>query len=152
MCVRTVTRPVCVCTPRPTRPGQCVCVCVCLCVCVYVCVFYKFVCICLLGNLLVITMVSYFGAKFHRPRIIGTGALLMSLGTFLMALPHFLMGRWVQYCCSLWYSITSGSLSLPFCAALVYSISTLQGLREKNSPYFQQMIYLSLHISCMFYI
>ncbi|XP_012675931.2 solute carrier organic anion transporter family member 1C1-like [Clupea harengus] len=47
-----------------------------------------------MGNLLVITMVSYFGAKFHRPRIIGTGALLMSLGTFLMALPHFLMGRY----------------------------------------------------------
>ncbi|XP_076153252.1 solute carrier organic anion transporter family member 1C1-like [Alosa pseudoharengus] len=47
-----------------------------------------------MGNLLVITMVSYFGAKFHRPKIIGTGALLMAMGTFLMALPHFLMGRY----------------------------------------------------------
>uniref|UniRef100_A0AAY5EIW1 Solute carrier organic anion transporter family member n=1 Tax=Electrophorus electricus TaxID=8005 RepID=A0AAY5EIW1_ELEEL len=46
------------------------------------------------GNLLVITFVSYFGAKFHRPRIIGAGLLLMGMGTLLMALPHFLMGRY----------------------------------------------------------
>uniref|UniRef100_A0A4W4G2B6 Solute carrier organic anion transporter family member n=1 Tax=Electrophorus electricus TaxID=8005 RepID=A0A4W4G2B6_ELEEL len=46
-----------------------------------------------MGNLLVITFVSYFGAKFHRPRIIGAGLLLMGMGTLLMALPHFLMGR-----------------------------------------------------------
>ncbi|KAL6459878.1 hypothetical protein MHYP_G00316370 [Metynnis hypsauchen] len=48
-----------------------------------------------MGNLLVITVVSYFGAKFHRPRIIGAGVLLMAMGTLLMALPHFLMGRYV---------------------------------------------------------
>ncbi|XP_051547041.1 solute carrier organic anion transporter family member 1C1-like [Myxocyprinus asiaticus] len=47
-----------------------------------------------MGNLLVITVVSYFGAKFHRPKIIGAGALLMAAGTLLMALPHFLMGRY----------------------------------------------------------
>ncbi|XP_072530358.1 solute carrier organic anion transporter family member 1C1-like [Salminus brasiliensis] len=47
-----------------------------------------------MGNLLVITVVSYFGAKFHRPRIIGTGVLLMAMGTLLMSLPHFLMGRY----------------------------------------------------------
>uniref|UniRef100_A0A4W4G6I4 Solute carrier organic anion transporter family member n=1 Tax=Electrophorus electricus TaxID=8005 RepID=A0A4W4G6I4_ELEEL len=47
-----------------------------------------------MGNLLVITFVSYFGAKFHRPRIIGAGLLLMGMGTLLMALPHFLMGRY----------------------------------------------------------
>ncbi|XP_065130799.1 solute carrier organic anion transporter family member 1C1-like isoform X1 [Paramisgurnus dabryanus] len=47
-----------------------------------------------MGNLLVITVVSYFGAKFHRPKIIGAGALLMAVGTLLMSLPHFLMGRY----------------------------------------------------------
>jgi len=33
-------------------------------------------------NLLVITVVSYFGAKFHR---------VMGIGTLIMALPHFMM-------------------------------------------------------------
>ncbi|XP_063073114.1 solute carrier organic anion transporter family member 1C1-like [Engraulis encrasicolus] len=47
-----------------------------------------------MGNLLVIVVVSYFGAKYHRPKIIATGALLMTVGTLLMALPHFLMGRY----------------------------------------------------------
>ncbi|KAM4678018.1 solute carrier organic anion transporter family member 1C1-like [Discoglossus pictus] len=47
-----------------------------------------------LGNLLVITLVSYFGAKLHRPKLIGTGCLIMSVGTFLIAMPHFFMGRY----------------------------------------------------------
>uniref|UniRef100_A0A672T7N8 Solute carrier organic anion transporter family member n=1 Tax=Sinocyclocheilus grahami TaxID=75366 RepID=A0A672T7N8_SINGR len=47
-----------------------------------------------MGNLLVITVVSYFGAKFHRPKIIGTGVLLMGVGTLLMALPHFIMSQY----------------------------------------------------------
>nr|XP_023672540.1 solute carrier organic anion transporter family member 1C1-like isoform X1 [Paramormyrops kingsleyae] len=47
-----------------------------------------------IGNLLVIVVVSYFGAKFHRPKIIGTGSFLMALGTITMALPHFLMERY----------------------------------------------------------
>ncbi|KAG9469375.1 hypothetical protein GDO78_020671, partial [Eleutherodactylus coqui] len=51
-----------------------------------------------LGNLLVITIVSYFGAKLHRPKLIGCGCLLMSVGTFLIALPHFLMGRHEPEC------------------------------------------------------
>jgi len=51
----------------------------------------------LLGNLLVITVVSYFGAKFHRPKIIGAGVLLMAIGTLIMALPHFIMDRWVMF-------------------------------------------------------
>uniref|UniRef100_A0A671QUG0 Solute carrier organic anion transporter family member n=1 Tax=Sinocyclocheilus anshuiensis TaxID=1608454 RepID=A0A671QUG0_9TELE len=46
-----------------------------------------------MGNLLVITVVSYFVAKFNRPKIIGSGVLLMGIGTLLMALPHFIMGR-----------------------------------------------------------
>ncbi|XP_013929638.1 PREDICTED: solute carrier organic anion transporter family member 1B3-like, partial [Thamnophis sirtalis] len=49
-----------------------------------------------IGNLLVIAFVSYFGAKFHRPKIIAFGCFIMSLGSFLMALPHFFMGYY-QY-------------------------------------------------------
>uniref|UniRef100_A0A8C2K8W3 Kazal-like domain-containing protein n=1 Tax=Cyprinus carpio TaxID=7962 RepID=A0A8C2K8W3_CYPCA len=48
-----------------------------------------------MGNLLVITVVSYFGAKFHRPKIIGAGVLLMGIGTLIMALPHFIMSRYM---------------------------------------------------------
>ncbi|XP_029141321.1 solute carrier organic anion transporter family member 1B3-like [Protobothrops mucrosquamatus] len=49
-----------------------------------------------MGNLLVIAFVSYFGAKFHRPKIIAFGCFIMSLGSFLTALPHFFMGYY-QY-------------------------------------------------------
>ncbi|KAG9345861.1 hypothetical protein JZ751_009017 [Albula glossodonta] len=45
------------------------------------------------GNLLVIAFVSYFGAKLHRPKIIAIGCFLMSIGTFLIAMPHFIIGR-----------------------------------------------------------
>lgn len=44
------------------------------------------------GNLLVIAFVSYFGAKLHRPRLIAIGCLVMTAGTYLIALPHFLQG------------------------------------------------------------
>ncbi|XP_061578729.1 solute carrier organic anion transporter family member 1C1-like [Cololabis saira] len=47
-----------------------------------------------IGNLLVIAFVSYFGAKLHRPKIIAVGCVVMSLGTFLMAMPHFFIGRY----------------------------------------------------------
>ncbi|XP_029811528.1 solute carrier organic anion transporter family member 1C1 isoform X3 [Suricata suricatta] len=47
-----------------------------------------------IGNLLVIMFVSYFGAKLHRPKIIGTGCLIMGVGTLLIAMPQFLMQRY----------------------------------------------------------
>lgn len=47
-----------------------------------------------IGNLLVIAFVSYFGAKLHRPKIIAIGCVLMSIGTFIIALPHFIIGRY----------------------------------------------------------
>ncbi|XP_072509670.1 solute carrier organic anion transporter family member 1C1 isoform X2 [Notamacropus eugenii] len=47
-----------------------------------------------IGNLLVIIFVSYFGAKLHRPKIIGTGCLIMGVGTLLIAMPHFFMGHY----------------------------------------------------------
>ncbi|XP_066489218.1 solute carrier organic anion transporter family member 1C1-like isoform X2 [Tiliqua scincoides] len=49
-----------------------------------------------IGNLLIIILVSYFGAKLHRPKIIGAGCLIMSVGTFLIAVPQFFMGHY-QY-------------------------------------------------------
>ncbi|XP_066446837.1 solute carrier organic anion transporter family member 1A5-like isoform X2 [Eleutherodactylus coqui] len=49
-----------------------------------------------IGNLLVITLVSYFGAKLHRPRMIAIGCLIMFLGSCLTATPHFIMRRY-QY-------------------------------------------------------
>ncbi|CAH2278559.1 solute carrier organic anion transporter family member 1A2 [Pelobates cultripes] len=49
-----------------------------------------------IGNLLVIALVSYFGAKFHRPRVIAVGCLVMFLGSCVTALPHFIMRRY-QY-------------------------------------------------------
>ncbi|XP_028305497.1 solute carrier organic anion transporter family, member 1D1 [Gouania willdenowi] len=45
-----------------------------------------------MGNLLVVAFVSYFGAKLHRPRLIGMGVLIMATGCFLTALPHFFQG------------------------------------------------------------
>ncbi|XP_036614644.1 solute carrier organic anion transporter family member 1B1-like [Trichosurus vulpecula] len=44
-----------------------------------------------IGNLLVITMVSHFGAKSHIPRLIGIGCLVMGIGSILTASPHFFM-------------------------------------------------------------
>ncbi|XP_043822913.1 solute carrier organic anion transporter family member 1B1-like isoform X2 [Dromiciops gliroides] len=45
-----------------------------------------------IGNLMVITLVSHFGAKSHIPRIIGIGCFVMGIGSILTALPHFFMG------------------------------------------------------------
>ncbi|NWI03503.1 SO2B1 protein, partial [Tichodroma muraria] len=44
------------------------------------------------GNTLLIVFVSYLGSRVHRPRLIGCGALLVSLAGFLMSLPHFITG------------------------------------------------------------
>ncbi|XP_062051501.1 solute carrier organic anion transporter family member 1C1 [Lepus europaeus] len=47
-----------------------------------------------IGNLLVITFVSYFGAKLHRPKIIGAGCLIMGVGTLFIAMPQFFMEQY----------------------------------------------------------
>ncbi|MBN3311731.1 SO1C1 protein, partial [Atractosteus spatula] len=47
-----------------------------------------------MGNLLFLAVVSHFGAKLHRPRLIGAGCLLMAIGSGLTGLPHFFMGRY----------------------------------------------------------
>uniref|UniRef100_A0A8P4KSA1 Solute carrier organic anion transporter family member n=1 Tax=Dicentrarchus labrax TaxID=13489 RepID=A0A8P4KSA1_DICLA len=46
-----------------------------------------------MGNLLFLAVVSHFGAKLHRPRLIAVGCFLMAVGAFLTGLTHFFMGR-----------------------------------------------------------
>jgi len=45
------------------------------------------------GNLLLIAFVSYFGGKFHRPKIIALGCTVFAFGCLLTSFPHFLFGR-----------------------------------------------------------
>uniref|UniRef100_A0A667ZKL2 Solute carrier organic anion transporter family member n=1 Tax=Myripristis murdjan TaxID=586833 RepID=A0A667ZKL2_9TELE len=47
-----------------------------------------------MGNLLFLAVVSHFGAKLHRPRLIAVGCFVMAVGSFLTGLPHFFMGRY----------------------------------------------------------
>ncbi|KAM8739745.1 solute carrier organic anion transporter family, member 1D1 isoform 1-T2 [Acanthopagrus schlegelii] len=61
-----------------------------------------------MGNLLVIAFVSYFGAKLHRPRLIGIGCVIMAAGSYLIALPHFLQGPY-KYETSVSHSISVNS-------------------------------------------
>uniref|UniRef100_A0A3B4ADT9 Solute carrier organic anion transporter family member n=1 Tax=Periophthalmus magnuspinnatus TaxID=409849 RepID=A0A3B4ADT9_9GOBI len=46
-----------------------------------------------MGNLLLLAVVSHFGAKLHRPRLIAAGCTLMAVGSLLTGLTHFFMGR-----------------------------------------------------------
>ncbi|XP_077449950.1 solute carrier organic anion transporter family member 1C1-like [Stigmatopora argus] len=45
-----------------------------------------------MGNLLFLAVVSHFGAKMHRPRLIAWGSVLMAAGALLTGLTHFFMG------------------------------------------------------------
>ncbi|XP_071358906.1 solute carrier organic anion transporter family member 1C1-like [Trachinotus anak] len=47
-----------------------------------------------MGNLLFLAVVSHFGAKLHRPRLIAMGCFLMAVGALLTGLTHFFMGRY----------------------------------------------------------
>ncbi|KAM8973822.1 solute carrier organic anion transporter family member 1C1-like [Pelodytes ibericus] len=80
------------------------------------------------GNLLMLAFVSYFGAKFHRPRIIAGGCLIMSLGSLLSAMPHFFMGPY-KYEAVRTHSVlqSNTSLSISPCLAnqtLIESVQT----------------------------
>ncbi|XP_036443587.1 solute carrier organic anion transporter family member 2B1 [Colossoma macropomum] len=46
------------------------------------------------GNTLFIVFVSFFGSRVHRPRCIGIGAMIASMAAFLIALPHFISGKY----------------------------------------------------------
>ncbi|NWY21955.1 SO2B1 protein, partial [Aphelocoma coerulescens] len=62
------------------------------------------------GNTLLIVFVSYFGSRVHRPRLIGCGAILVSLAGFLMSLPHFITGPY-EYDQSTFPLATAGTFS-----------------------------------------
>ncbi|XP_067279456.1 solute carrier organic anion transporter family member 2B1 [Pseudorasbora parva] len=46
------------------------------------------------GNTILIVFVSYFGSRVHRPKCIGIGAMIASMGVFLIATPHFIGGKY----------------------------------------------------------
>uniref|UniRef100_A0A667ZSI7 Solute carrier organic anion transporter family member n=1 Tax=Myripristis murdjan TaxID=586833 RepID=A0A667ZSI7_9TELE len=68
-----------------------------------------------IGNLLVIAFVSYFGAKLHRPRLIGAGCLIMAAGSLCTALPHFFQGQSVHKPSSFESELAFLSNGIPFC-------------------------------------
>ncbi|XP_037701170.1 solute carrier organic anion transporter family member 1C1 isoform X2 [Choloepus didactylus] len=65
-----------------------------------------------IGNLLVITFVSYFGARLHRPKLIGAGCLIMGVGTLLIAMPQFFME---QYKYEKYSAFSNSTLSISPC-------------------------------------
>ena len=42
------------------------------------------------GAIVCVTLVGYFGEQRHKPKLIGTGILLMAIGCFVFALPQFI--------------------------------------------------------------
>eukprot|EP00062_Callorhinchus_milii_P018329 gi/632971684/ref/XP_007902292.1/ PREDICTED: solute carrier organic anion transporter family member 1C1-like isoform X1 [Callorhinchus milii] len=69
-----------------------------------------------MGNVLMIAFVSYFGANLHRPRLIAAGSLLMGLGTFMIALPHFFMGSYKYETTVTYSSNSSMGMSITQCS------------------------------------
>uniref|UniRef100_A0A3B3XTW3 Solute carrier organic anion transporter family member n=2 Tax=Poecilia mexicana TaxID=48701 RepID=A0A3B3XTW3_9TELE len=57
-----------------------------------------------IGNLALILFVSYFGAKAHRPRLIGCGGIVMALGALLSALPEFLTHQYEYEAGDSWHA------------------------------------------------
>ncbi|CAL9683169.1 unnamed protein product [Knipowitschia caucasica] len=66
-----------------------------------------------MGNLLFLAVVSHFGAKLHRPRLIAAGCTLMAMGALLTGLTHFFMGRYEYR--SMVQVLQNNSVSLAAC-------------------------------------
>uniref|UniRef100_A0A673IWC5 Solute carrier organic anion transporter family member n=1 Tax=Sinocyclocheilus rhinocerous TaxID=307959 RepID=A0A673IWC5_9TELE len=59
--------------------------------------------------------VSYFGAKLHRPRLIGAGCLIMAMGSFITAAPHFFQGLYKYETTVSHFSASNGTESILPC-------------------------------------
>uniref|UniRef100_A0A8C7GF77 Solute carrier organic anion transporter family member n=1 Tax=Oncorhynchus kisutch TaxID=8019 RepID=A0A8C7GF77_ONCKI len=70
-----------------------------------------------MGNLLFLAVVSHFGAKLHRPRLIAVGCFLMAVGSFLTGLPHFFMGR---------YTFDTELYCAPVCLCMIPSVDCVR--------------------------
>ncbi|XP_026534014.1 solute carrier organic anion transporter family member 1C1-like [Notechis scutatus] len=68
-----------------------------------------------IGNLLVMVLVSYLGPRVHRPKVIATGSLIMTLGSFLSVMPHFIMGHYNYK--SITVSLANSSTSVSACVS-----------------------------------
>ncbi|KAK9400152.1 solute carrier organic anion transporter family member 1C1-like [Crotalus adamanteus] len=68
-----------------------------------------------IGNLLIMVLVSYLGPRIHRPKVIATGSLIMAFGSFLSAMPHFIMGHYNYK--SIAVSLANSSTSVSACAS-----------------------------------
>uniref|UniRef100_A0ABI7WJQ9 Solute carrier organic anion transporter family member n=1 Tax=Felis catus TaxID=9685 RepID=A0ABI7WJQ9_FELCA len=62
-----------------------------------------------IGNLALILFVSYFGARGHRPRLIGCGGIVMALGALLSALPEFLTHQYNRTATNMMYLLLIGA-------------------------------------------
>uniref|UniRef100_A0A674E7X4 Solute carrier organic anion transporter family member n=1 Tax=Salmo trutta TaxID=8032 RepID=A0A674E7X4_SALTR len=78
-----------------------------------------------MGNLLFLAVVSHFGAKLHRPKLIAVGCFLMAVGSFLTGLPHFFMGRYT------FDTVIQGSMNdsvycVPVCLCMIPSVDCVR--------------------------
>uniref|UniRef100_A0A674E7L3 Solute carrier organic anion transporter family member n=1 Tax=Salmo trutta TaxID=8032 RepID=A0A674E7L3_SALTR len=77
-----------------------------------------------MGNLLFLAVVSHFGAKLHRPKLIAVGCFLMAVGSFLTGLPHFFMGRRVQVVHT--SSLIKEVYCVPVCLCMIPSVDCVR--------------------------
>lgn len=90
------------------------------------------------GNTVLIVFVSFFGSRVHRPRFIGGGAMLAGVASLLMAMPHFLSGKY-NYSDDI-SSSSDNSTSLCHSESSSAVPSSNQGCQEQQSPA-QQVVY-----------
>lgn len=88
------------------------------------------------GNTILIVFVSFFGSRVHRPRYIGGGALLACLASLLMAMPHFLSGKY-DYTDRI---SSSSDNSFGLCGVSTISSSSNQTCKGQDTPA-QQVVY-----------